>query len=147
MTEKIKVLVVGAKRNGYRRAGLQFGEASAPIPLSALTKHQVKELQSDRMLATETAEAVVLLNAEYEELQRKAAIAEELVALLPTDFTWTRTPVEFVVNLDKQLREQAEHAKDLQQCCDSQRTQIGELETKLAAKPDAAKAGHATGRR
>lgn len=142
MSEKIKVLVVGAKRNGYRRAGLQFGESAASIPLSALTSHQVKELRTDRMLTSHEADAVVLLDAEHEELKRVASIGYELVAALPADFTWTRTPVEYVANLVEQLRVQTERANAQQAGSDALRAQVDELEAKLAAKPDSAKAAH-----
>lgn len=149
MSEKIKVLVVGAKRNGYRRAGLQFGESAASIPLSALTSHQVKELRTDRMLTSREADAVVLLDAEHEDLQRRAAIADELVALLPIDYPWTRTPVEYVGNLVEQLRVETGRATEshtelvkARATNDALRAQVEELEGKLAAKPEAAKASH-----
>lgn len=156
MSEKIKVLVVGAKRNGYRRAGLQFGESAACIPLSALTSHQVKELRTDRMLTSHEADAVVLLDAEYADLQRHVAIADELVALLPSDFVWTRTPVEYVANLVEQLRAQAERVACAQAGNDTLRTQLTsaqEESTSLRAKVEelearvAAKATHTTARR
>lgn len=145
--EKIRVLMVGAKRNGYRRAGLQFGESAASIPLSALTSHQVKELRTDRMLTSHEADAVVLLEVEYDELQRRAGIAGELVALLPSDFTWERTPAEYVANLLEQLRVQTERANSLQLANEEFRAQIAELETKAAPKPETGKAGHTVGRR
>lgn len=153
MPEKIEVLVVGAKRNGYRRAGLQFGESAASIPLSALTSHQVKELTSDRMLATSRLEAIVLPEAEYAELKRTSAIGYELTALVPTDYTWSRTPVEFVTNLVEQLRVQTERANGLQATNDALNAQVVELEQQLAAKSDtsksdaAAKPAHASGRK
>jgi hypothetical protein len=156
VSEQIKVLRVSARRNGYRRAGLHFGETAASIPLSALTSHQVKELRTDRMLATETADAVVLLVGEHAELERRSAIADELVALLPADFTWTRSPVEYVANLVEQLRVQTARANALQAGSDTLqsqltsaqagndtlRAQIDELEAKVAAK-----ASHTTPRR
>lgn len=147
MSEKIKVLVVGAKRNGYRRAGLQFGESAASIPLSALTSHQVKELRTDRMLTSREADAVVLLAPEFDELSRKEAIAHELIALLPADFSWERSPVEYVANLIEQLRVQTERANGVQASNDSLRTQLAEAEAKLASKPDTAKAAHTAARR
>lgn len=114
MSEKITVLRVGAKRNGYRRAGLQFGETVAPIPLATLTSHQVKELRTDRMLATETADAFLLSEREYEELRRKEVIANAFVASLPSDFSWTESPVEYVASLHEQIRVQTERATELQ---------------------------------
>lgn len=161
MSEKITVLRVGAKRNGYRRAGLLFGEAAACIPLSSLTSHQVKELMHDRMLQAERVDVVVVVEAELASLREKRAIADELVALLPSDFTWTHSPVEYVANVVGQLRVQTERANDLKanretlqaQLVDAQarneslRAQLAEAETKLAAKPETAKSGHATGRR
>lgn len=144
--QKIQVLVVGAKRNGYRRAGLQFGETAASIPLSTLTSHQVKELRTDRMLATQPAEAVVLSEAEYEELSRKGAIADSLVMALQ-DNQFAGDPLGYVADLQMQLHTQTERANGLQVINDTLRTQLDELQAKATAKPDASKSTHTAARR
>jgi hypothetical protein len=144
--QKINVLVVGAKRNGYRRAGLLFGETAATIPLSALTSHQVKELQSDRMLATQPAEAVVLSEAEHDELSRKSAIADALI-MASQDNQFAGGPVEYLADLQAQLRIQTERANGLQTSNDTLQAQLDELQAKAPVKPDAAKAAHTAARR
>lgn len=147
MSEKITVLRVGAKRNGYRRAGLLFGETAAAIPVSTLTKHQIKELEHDRMLAVEKADVIVVDEAELKSLGEKAAVADDLVALLPTDFTWTRTPIEYVANVKHQLQVQTERANGLQAQLDAQTEHAKSLQAQLDAHAASAAAGKQTGRR
>ncbi|PVX80049.1 hypothetical protein C7402_112236 [Paraburkholderia unamae] len=110
MSEKIKVVVVAAKRNGYRRAGLLFGETAVNIPASALTQHQIKELAHDRMLQVRQVELDVPSADELLELRRKESIVDELIGALPVDFVWTESPVEYVASLQQQLRAQTERA-------------------------------------
>lgn len=114
MPQKMSALVVGAKRNGYRRAGLQFGESSAVIPLSALTRHQVKELTTDRMLDTQEVAVFAMTESEYIHVSRKEAFANALIALLPADFQFVDSPVEYVTHLQEQVRTQTERADALQ---------------------------------
>lgn len=113
MSEKIKVLAVAAKRNGYRRAGLLFGESAVNIPVSTLTQHQIKELSHDRMLAVREVELDIPSAEELLELRRKEAIVDEFIGALPLDFEWTASPVEYVANVREQLRAQTERASAL----------------------------------
>lgn len=128
MSEKTKVLVVEAKRNGYRRAGLLFGESAVNIPVSTLTKHQIKELEHDRMLSVCEVELDTPSAADLLEMRRKEAIVDELIAALPADFVWTESPVEYIANLQTQLRVQTERASSLST----------EVETLRATAADAA---------
>lgn len=162
MSEKTKVLVVEAKRNGYRRAGLLFGESAVNIPVSTLTRHQVKELEHDRMLSVREVELDIPSAADLLELRRKEAIVDELIAALPVEFVWTASPVEYVANLQEQLRVQTDRANgllkasndaqeaelaSLRESNQSLRAQLDAAEARLAAKPELTKAGHTTARR
>jgi len=50
MAEKIKVLRVTAKVDGFRRAGRAFGAQAQDIPIDALSAAQLAAIQHDRML-------------------------------------------------------------------------------------------------
>ena len=57
--QKIKVLYVVAKREGFRRAGFAFGSEKTRLIVSDLTAEQVKQLKAEPMLVvTETTEEV-----------------------------------------------------------------------------------------
>lgn len=48
--QKIKVLRVAAKREGFRRAGRAFGRKPVDLPVDSLTKEEVKALKGEAAL-------------------------------------------------------------------------------------------------
>lgn len=57
--QKVKVLYVVAKREGFRRAGFVFGSGRTRLVVDDLTDEQVKQLKDEPMLVvTETTEEI-----------------------------------------------------------------------------------------
>lgn len=57
--QTLPVLRVVAKRDGFRRAGFEFGSAPKEIPLADLTQEQLKALKAEPMLVCVETEAAV----------------------------------------------------------------------------------------
>jgi len=52
MAKKVKVLRVIAKRDGFRRAGMEFGSVPKNLPLDTLSEDTQKALRDDPSLVT-----------------------------------------------------------------------------------------------
>lgn len=48
--KKVNVLQVTAKRAGFRRAGLSFGQETQTIPVDTLKREQIAALKAEPML-------------------------------------------------------------------------------------------------
>ncbi|MEX3688862.1 hypothetical protein AB3X91_30645 [Paraburkholderia sp. BR14263] len=107
-TAGIKVLRVSAKANGYRREGLRFDIGAADVPVSILTSGQIHRLKRDPLLDCKEVtvfDQPTVSDAELAQLREKAAIADALRGMLPTDFPVDACPTQYVKLLEDQVLE------------------------------------------
>lgn len=57
--KKVKALSIVSSREGFRRAGIAFGRESTVIPLSELSKEQIKLLKEESALVVSEVEISV----------------------------------------------------------------------------------------
>lgn len=101
-----KVLRVVARTEGFRRAGRVFGSEPVDIPMSELTGKEVRHMKHDPQLICIEIEVVSHIGTDdLAELRKRADIGKAFLDLLPADFQYEASPIEYVTTLEAHIHE------------------------------------------